>query len=108
MATATIETRIANPARKGKKKMARKMSAKQLKYFGTKRQKAAARASRKRKPKAAHRARTKPNGSRQRRARKEHAAFGTEKSASTRAVRASREARGGSDGHGYKKYKKNP
>ena len=48
--------------------MAKKMSAKQLKYFGTKRQKAAAKASRKRKSnrarpkaKANHRPRTKPN-----------------------------------------------
>ena len=65
MATATIETRIANPARKGSKtKMAKKLSAKQLKYFGTKRQKAAARASRTKKraaPKAKHRPRTRPN-----------------------------------------------
>ena len=63
MAVATIETKIANPARRGKK-MAKRLSAKQLKYFGTKRQKAAARASRKKnraKPKAHHRPRTKPN-----------------------------------------------
>jgi hypothetical protein len=41
--------------------MARKLSAKQLKYFGTKRQKAAARANRKRKRNVAHRVRSKPN-----------------------------------------------
>ena len=66
MAVATIETKIANPARRGKK-MAKRLSAKQLKYFGTKRQKAAARASRKKnraKPKAHHRPRTKPNAAR--------------------------------------------
>src|ERR1700691_4844749 len=70
MATATIETRIANPARKGKKKMAKKLSAKQLKYFGTKRQKPAARASRSKKrnaPKAKHRPRTKPKATKRRR-----------------------------------------
>jgi hypothetical protein len=47
--------------------MAKRLSAKQLKYFGTKRQKAAARASRKKnraKPKAHHRPRTKPNAAR--------------------------------------------
>lgn len=60
MAIATIETKIANPARKGNK-MAKRLSAKQLKYFGTKRQKAAARAKKTNRPKAkAHRPRTKP------------------------------------------------
>jgi hypothetical protein len=61
MAWSTHETVIANPARKGN------MTAKQIKYFGTKRQKAALRANRKRKRKntarhapAKHRARTRP------------------------------------------------
>lgn len=44
MATATIETKIANPARKGKK-MARKMSLKQKAAFGSKRVRAAAKAA---------------------------------------------------------------
>src|SRR5208282_1900939 len=61
MATATRETIIANPGRRngGRRNMARKMSAKQLRYFGTPRQKAAAKASRKRKANSTHRPRTK-------------------------------------------------
>ena len=60
MAFSVIDTHIQNPARagKGKRNMAksrRKMSAKQIKHFGTKRQKAALKASRTR-----HRTRTKP------------------------------------------------
>ena len=68
MAFSVVDTHIQNPARKagGRKKMAkarRKMSAKQIKHFGTKRQKAALRAKRSA-PK--HRARTKPNPPRKR------------------------------------------
>ena len=60
MAVATIETVIANPARrKGKGKM----TAKQIKYFGTKRQRAALKARRKR-PVAKHRARKNPGEAR--------------------------------------------
>jgi hypothetical protein len=73
MATATIETRIANPARKAGKRMARKMSLKQKAAFGSKRVRAAAKAAlsrqRKRKrnaPKAKHRPRTKPTAKRRR------------------------------------------
>jgi hypothetical protein len=66
MAWSTVDTHIQNPARgKGKRKMAksrRKMTAKQIKHFGTKRQKAALRAKRS----GAHRARTKPNPPRKR------------------------------------------
>lgn len=59
MAYAEVETLVhGNPA--GKKRMAHKLSPKQLKYFGTKRQKAAAKA-RKHQAKAKHRPRTKPN-----------------------------------------------
>src|SRR5450759_1682740 len=60
MAYSVVDTHIQNPARragKGRKNMAkarRKMSAKQIKHFGTKRQKAALKASH-------HRARTKRN-----------------------------------------------
>src|ERR1700690_1824319 len=65
MAWSTVDTHIQNPARgKGKRNMAktrRKMTAKQIKHFGTKRQKAALRASR-----TKHRARTKPNPPRKR------------------------------------------
>jgi hypothetical protein len=62
MAFSVVDTHIQNPARRagGRKKMAkarRKMSAKQIKHFGTKRQKAALRARRSR-PK--HRTRTNP------------------------------------------------
>ena len=69
MAFSVIDTHIQNPARragKGKKmaKSRRKMSAKQIKHFGTKRQKAALRAKRSA-PK--HRARTRPNPPRKRR-----------------------------------------
>jgi len=50
MAYATVETRIQNPAGRrnsgGKKNVARKMTAKQIRFFGTKRQKAALRAKR--------------------------------------------------------------
>src|SRR5271166_5421197 len=57
MAWSEIETKIANPARKGT--MAKKkLSAKQIKFFGTPRQKAALKA--KRKAAASHRPRTKP------------------------------------------------
>ncbi len=55
MAWSEIETRIANPARK--KPMAKKLSAKQIRYFGTPRQKAALKAKRKA---TKHRARTAP------------------------------------------------
>jgi hypothetical protein len=54
MAWSEIETKIANPARKAH------MTAKQIKYFGTARQKAALKAKRKAAAKKAHRARTKP------------------------------------------------
>jgi hypothetical protein len=68
VAFSVVDTHIQNPARAGgRKKMAkarRKMSAKQIKHFGTKRQKAALRAKRSA-PK--HRARTKPNPPRRRR-----------------------------------------
>lgn len=71
MAVSTREIIIANPARKrasGKKKrsMARtkkKMSAKQIRFFGSKRQRAALKAKRKR---PAHRAASKPNPARRR------------------------------------------
>src|ERR1035441_9734825 len=57
MATATRETIIANPARKRRRGMAkRRLSAKQIKYFGTPRQKNALRAKRK----SSHRPRSKP------------------------------------------------
>src|ERR1039458_8251198 len=57
MATAVRETYIANPGKKRGKRMAkRRMSAKQIKFFGTSRQRAALKA--KRKP--SHRPRTKP------------------------------------------------
>lgn len=59
MAWSEVETKIANPARKGH--MAKKLTAKQIRYFGTKRQKAALKAKRKHTAKKAHRARTKPN-----------------------------------------------
>jgi len=70
VAFSVVDTHIQNPARRagGRKKMAkarRKMSAKQIKHFGTKRQKAALRARRSA-PK--HRARTRPNPPRKRRA----------------------------------------
>src|ERR1035437_9012279 len=63
MAYSVVDTHIQNPARragKGKRNMAtrRKMSAKQIKHFGTKRQKAALKAKRSR---PVHRARTKRN-----------------------------------------------
>ena len=62
MATTTIETTVANRGRK-----AGGMTAKQIKFFGTKRQKAALKAARKRKSSAAaHRPRTKPNASKKR------------------------------------------
>lgn len=67
MALAQIETIIANPARKAgsrkakKKNMAKRMSLAQKLHFGTARQRAAAKASMKRKRKpTAHRRRTKP------------------------------------------------
>jgi len=61
MAVAEITTRIANPAKKTRRNVGKRhMTAKQLKYFGTKRQKAAAKANRKRKNRAHHRARSKP------------------------------------------------
>src|ERR1035441_5847771 len=61
MAWSTVDTHIQNPAKRTGKRMAktrRKMSAKQIKHFGTKRQKAALKARRSA-PK--HRARTKRN-----------------------------------------------
>ena len=67
MAVAERITIIANPAKKRKARKAKggKMTAKQIKYFGSKRQRAALKSSRKRKrnrPAAKkHRARTKPN-----------------------------------------------
>jgi hypothetical protein len=72
VAFSVVDTHIQNPARsRGRKKsMAkkrRKMSAKQIRHFGTKRQKAALRAKRSR-PATKHRARTKPNPPRKRRA----------------------------------------
>lgn len=60
MAWSEIETKIANPARKGT--MAKKLSAKQIKYFGTLRQKAALKAKRKASA-SSHRPRTKPKKS---------------------------------------------
>ena len=66
MAQTTLETIIANPARKAgsrkaKKKMAKRMTLKQKLHFGTARQRAAAKASMKRKRNpTAHRRRTKP------------------------------------------------
>lgn len=65
MAYSVVETRVANPARKGTNKMARKrkrnMSAKQIKYFGTARQRAALKTKRKNsaKKKVYHRPATK-------------------------------------------------
>ena len=58
MAWSEITTKIANPARKTT--MAKKLSAKQIKYFGTPRQKAGLKAKRKSAASKAHRARTKP------------------------------------------------
>jgi hypothetical protein len=73
MAYAEVETIVhGNPARKGHK-MARKMSLKQLRYFGTKRQKAAAKHRRKIKAKSKHRPRTKPNSAKRTAPRKHHA-----------------------------------
>lgn len=62
MATTTIETRIANPAKKGKRKMAkRRLSKAQIAAgFGGKRRKAAVKAARKRRVSAKHRPRTSP------------------------------------------------
>ena len=64
MAYSVVDTHIQNPARagKGKKRMAtrRKMSAKQIKHFGTARQKAALKASRSRKRNAAPKRRHAP------------------------------------------------
>lgn len=80
MAVSVIDTHIQNPASRGRgKNMARKMSAKQIRFFGTKRQKAALRAKRARpakkhaqrstarktntarsRPKTSHRSRTAP------------------------------------------------
>lgn len=68
MAWSTVDTHIQNPARGKGKRMAksrRKMSAKQIKHFGTKRQKAALKAKRS----TSHRARTKPNPPRKARKR---------------------------------------
>lgn len=71
MAFSVVDTHIQNPARagKGKKrnmaKSRRKMSAKQIRHFGTKRQRAALKAKRTSRPK--HRARTRPNPPRKRR-----------------------------------------
>ena len=59
MAWSTVDTHIQNPAKRTGKRMAktrRKMSAKQIKHFGTKRQKAALKAKRS----GAHRKRTNP------------------------------------------------
>lgn len=65
MAVTKRRTSIANPPRKRKRNGPRKMSAKQIKHFGTARQKAALKSARKRKrtvkAKAAHRPRTKSN-----------------------------------------------
>ena len=55
MATATRETYIANPGKKRGRMASKRLSAKQIKYFGTKRQKAALRTKRK----SSHRPRTK-------------------------------------------------
>ena len=70
MAFSVVETTVANPARRpGKgKHMAKKLSAKQVKYFGTKRQKAALRSKRSgaKKSFSAHRSRSKPNPARRR------------------------------------------
>src|SRR5689334_12553433 len=59
MAWSTVETKIANPARKragGKKRrnVAKKLSAKQIKFFGTKRQRAALKAKRRKPAKKRH------------------------------------------------------
>lgn len=62
MAVSTVETIIANPARKRRTRMAKRMTLKQRLHFGTARQRAAAKASlrgsRKRKRNTAHRTRT--------------------------------------------------
>ena len=54
MAYSVVETHIANPARRRKKNVARKLSAKQIRYFGSPRQKAALKAKRRAKPKASN------------------------------------------------------
>ena len=46
MAFSVVETRIVNPAKKGRNMAKRKMSAKQIRFFGTKRQRAALKAKR--------------------------------------------------------------
>jgi hypothetical protein len=73
VAYSTVDTHIQNPATragKGRRNVAtktrRKMTAKQIRHFGTKRQKAALRAKRNG-PSKKHRARTKPNPSRKKR-----------------------------------------
>ncbi len=73
MAWSEVETRIANPARKAHT-MAKKLSAKQIKFFGTPRQKAALKAKRKRKAsRPKHRARTRPNPPRKKKRISSHA-----------------------------------
>lgn len=73
MAWSTVETKIANPAQRVKR-MAKRLSAKQIKFFGTARQKAALKHKRRNgakkvrvKARAKHRKRTKPNPPKRRR-----------------------------------------
>lgn len=71
MAYSVIETRVANPARKrnrvAKKKLRKKLSAKQIKFFGTPAQKAALKAKRRNAAKKSMRKKThKPNPSKKR------------------------------------------
>jgi hypothetical protein len=75
MAWSEITTKIANPARKAHHTMAKKLSAKQIKFFGTPRQKAALKSKRKRKvaSRPKHRAGTKPNPPRKKRRIASHA-----------------------------------
>lgn len=64
MAIAKRRTTVANPVRRRKRNGPRKMSAKQIKHFGTAAQKAALKRSRSAKRAAKHRKRTQPNAPR--------------------------------------------
>lgn len=71
MAWSTVETKIANPA--GSKRHMAKLSPKQIKYFGTARQKAALKARRRASAKKAHKPRSKPNPHKAAASKKKHA-----------------------------------
>lgn len=99
MATAHIEVKIAN---RGRKPKGGKMTAKQIKYFGTKRQRAALKAKRSnsaKKAKARHRPRTKPN-----RAPKKHR---TQKNASAAPKKKRKRSTGSAKKNKKKSRKKN-